>query len=373
MMTDFRNALWRDIENRGRAEGLPVLKFDNRKIISQGPEHRVPYDLWYFFTGVSGFYLSVPPNTFGILIHPNGQMQERPVGGIQAVPPGVYKTLFVDLRERSDSTQPVTDIALDGETLSLRLLFRYRVSNPMGIQTIDRPIETLIELLQADLAQYIRTHSHTEITDRGIAREDGQITQYFLERHQTRQNLADAIEIENIELKEFTPDSEYVNLRRNTLMQQRQTQFERQLLDSKNEIERLRTTQRMEIERLTTEANAQTTALRDQILRETQRQNIRLETMRTQTQRRHELLVKAVDAVGLAVEHSSYSRNPGEIRNAISNLLDAIKENAPSLDEVDHQNGNTAPSGATSRPSFTGNQKIEDLTNTLLDLLNPQK
>lgn len=110
-----------------------------------------------------------------------------------------------------------------------------------------------------------------------------------------------------------------------------------------------------------------------QILRETQKQNIRLETMRTQTQRRHELLVKAVDAVGLAVEHSSYSRNPGEIRNAISNLLDAIKENAPSLDEIEQTNENNTPNRFAPRPNATGNQKIESLTNTLLDLLNPKK
>ena len=369
---NIRRLYLRGIENEGRALGTPVIKFENRKVIAPGPDQDVPNGLMYFLTDASGFYLSLPPNTVGIIIHPDGSIEHKTSGGLQEVRPGLYKTLYVDLHERSDSTQPVSEIALDGEALTLRVLFRYRVVDPLLILGIERPVETLIDHLQADLAQYIRTHNHNDIADRSNAQEAGKILQFFAQRHATRNRLARAISIEGIELKEFTGDSEYVSMRRNTLTQQRQTQVEMDLLDRKNEIEKLKAEQKLEIERLIAKMSAETTAEKNKILRDTQKQDILIENMRSQTQRRHELMVKAVDAVGQAVEHSSYSRNPSEIKIAINNLLDAIKENAPSLEQETSKSASTGTSAAPRQPS-SGNQKIEDLTTTLLNLLKPQK
>ena len=368
-MINLRRLFLRAIENRGRALGTPPVKFENRKIIATGPELDVPNGLIYFLTDASGFYLSLPPNTAAIIVHPDGSIDPKSTGGLQEVRPGLYKIIYVDMHDRSDSTQPVSEIALDGEALTLRVLFRYRVVDPVLALVIERPVETLIEHLQTDLAQYIRTHNHNDIADRSNSQEAGKILQFFAQRHATRNRLSRAISIEGIELKEFTGDSEFVSMRRNTLTQQRQTQIEIDLLDRKNEIEKLKAEQKMEIDRLTAKATAETTKLRNEILRETQKQDILLENMRSQTQRRHELLVKAVDAVGQAVEHSSYSRNPSEIKTAINNLLDAIKENSPTIEQPEPPK----VGGSASHTPPASNQKIENLTNTLLDLLKPKK
>lgn len=369
---NIRRLFLRAIENRGRALGTPVVKFENRKIVAPGPDQEVPNGLLYFLTDASGFYLSLPPNTVGIIVHPDGSVEYRTSGGLQEVRPGLYKILYVDLHDRSDSTQPVSEIALDGEALTLRVLFRYRVVDPLLLLGIERPVETLIDHLQADLAQYIRTHNHNDIADRNNSQDAGKILQFFAQRHATRNRLSRAISIEGIELKEFTGDSEYVSLRRNTLTQQRQTAVERELIESRNEIERLRAAQKQDLERINARMSAETTAQRNKILRETQEQDIRLENLRMQAQRRHELLVKAVNAVGQAVEHSSYSRNPSEIKNAIKNLLDAIKENSPTLEQESAKGGDSTSAAAARTPS-SGNQKIEDLTMTLLNLLKPKK
>lgn len=371
-MTNFKDRVKNWLENQGRIQGSPSIKFENKRVIISGSDQEVRDDLLYLLTDVRGFYLSLPHNTAGMIIHPDGTIEAKSKGGFQEVPPGLYKILYVDLHSRSDSTQPVTEIALDGEQLTLRVLFRYTVKDPLAAIRIDRPIETLTEHLQSDLAQYIRTHNHNNIADRSNDRDAGQIYQFFVQRHATRHQLAKAILIEGIELKELTGDSEYVNMRRNTLTQQRQTDFERELLDKKNEIERLKVEQKLEIERINAQSTANTTALKNQILRETQKQDILLDNLRTQTQRRHELLVKAVDAVGQAVEHSSYSRNPGEIKNAINNLLEAIRENSPAIEQDIPKGG--APAAANAAPrTQASNKKIEDLTNTLLDLLKPKK
>jgi hypothetical protein len=372
-MINIRRLFLRAIENQGRALGTPTIKFDNRKIIATGPEQEVPNDLFYFLSDASGFYLSLPPNTVAMVIHPDGTVQPRTTGGLQEVRPGLYRVLYVDIHDRADSTQPVTEITLDGEMLTLRVLFRYRVVDPVIALGIERPVETLIEHLQTDLAQYIRTHNHNDIADHSNSQEAGKILQFFAQRHATRNRLSRAISIEGIELKEFTGDSEYVSMRRNTLTQQRQTQGEMDLLDRKNEIEKLKAEQKLEIERLIAKMSAETTAEKNKILRDTQKQDILIENMRTQTQRRHELMVKAVDAVGQAVEHSSYSRNPSEIKIAINNLLDAIKDNTPNLEQEIPKSGNTGVSAVPPRQPSSGNQKIEDLTNTLLNLLKPQK
>lgn len=370
-MANIKENVKRWLENRGRIQGAPTIKYDTRKVVTAGPEQEVRNGLLYLFTDVRGFYLALPANTAALIIHADGKIEKRLAGGYIEERPGLYKIQYVDLHSRSDSTQPVTEIAMDGEMLTLRVLFRYRVSDPESALGIDRPIETLIDHLQADLAQYIRTHNHNDIADRGHPQEAGQIAQFFLQRHATRPPLCHAIKIEGIELKEFLGDSEYVNMRRSTLTQQRQTAVERELIESRNEIERLKAAQKQELERINAHMSAETTAQRNKILRETQEQDIRLENLRTQAQRRHELMVKAVNAVGQAVEHSSYSRNPGEIKSAINNLLDAIKENSPTLEQEAAKGGDTNSTAA--RVAASGNQKIEDLTNTLLNLLKPKK
>lgn len=364
-MSQFiRNMILREIEKNGRIDGSPTINFEDRKIAFTGEDIYVADNWVWSLTGISAYYLPLPPNTYGVVIYPDGSIHNK-AGGLHEAPPGSYKIQYVDKHERFDFTDPTSELARDGEKLTLRVLVRYHVIDPLIALRIDRPVETLMEHIQMDLAQYIRTHNHNDIADHAEARAMGKIHQFFIERHANRHPLSRAIAILGIELKEFTGDMEFVNLRRSTLTQQRQDQIERDQLDRKKEIERLKAEHKMALDKLNAKATAEIATL----LRETQKQDILLEDMRTQAQRRQDLLVKAVDAVSLALEHSSYSRNPGEIKNAISNLLDAIKETSPTIEQPSTKN----ESAGNSQPPSTGNEKIEGLTNTLLNLLNPKK
>jgi hypothetical protein len=91
-----------------------------------------------------------------------------------------------------------------------------------------------------------------------------------------------------------------------------------------------------------------------------------LDELRQNSQRRHELVVKAVDAISQALEHSGYSRNTAEIKSAIGDLLSAIREDRPETPQEPSKNN---AGGART----TNNDKIENLTNTLLNLLKPRK
>lgn len=363
-MTPFlRTLILRDIERTGRNQGSPTIKFDNRKITVAG-EDLYSGEMWYErLLGANAFYLPLPSNVYGIVIHPDGTPHNL-AGGLHQVPPGLYKLQYVDKHERFDVTAPISEMAMDGEKLTLTVIVRYHVEDPLIALSIDKPIETLIEHLQTDLSQYIRTHDHNDIADSPQASGSSKILAFFVQRHAGRHPLSEAISITGIELKEFTGDKDYIDIRRNELIKRQQDQIERQQLDRTKDMETLKAEHKAEIDKINATAAAQLQALRSEILHETQKRDIQLDEMRQQSRRRHELVVKAVDAISQALEHSGYSRNTAEIKSAISDLLSAIREDKPEAAEASPKNSN---------PRATKNDKIEDLTNTLLNLLKPRR
>jgi hypothetical protein len=191
-------------------------------------------------------------------------------------------------------------MALDGEKLTLTVMVRFRVIEPITTLRIDKPIETLIEHLQTDLSQYIRTHKHNDIADSPAANGTSKILSFFIQRHADRFPLSRAIAITGIELKEFTGDKEYINIRRNDLIQKQQDEIDKQQLDRKKDIEKLKAEYKVTIDTINAKAAADQDALRSEILLESSKREIMLDEMRQQSQRRHELVVKAVDAISQA-------------------------------------------------------------------------
>ncbi|MEK6752592.1 MAG: hypothetical protein AABZ00_10035 [Chloroflexota bacterium] len=364
MLQLLRRFILRIIERWGRNRGSPTVKFENRKITFAGEDLYTGEYLFLRLLRANAFYLPLPPNAYGVVIYPDGTTRNM-AGGLHEAPPGLYKLQYVDKHERFDVTAPISEMALDGEKLTLTVIVRYRVSDPLTAFRIEKPIETLIEHLQTDLAQYIRTHNHNDIADSPTA-NDSKILAFFTQRHVNRHPLSRAIALIGIELKEFTGDKDYISIRRNETIQRQQDQIDREQLDRKKEIEKIKTEHKTEIEKINAKAAAEQSALRSEILHESQKRDILLDELRQKSQRRHELVVKAVDAISQALEHSGYSRNTAEIKSAIGDLLSAIREDRPETPQEPSKNN---AGGART----TNNDKIENLTNTLLNLLKPRK
>lgn len=354
------------IEREGRNRGSPTIEFDDKEIIVSGEDLFAGQSWWHMLLEVSAFYLPLPQNAYGIVTFPDGTAHNM-AGGLHEAPPGLYKLQYIDKQERFDFTTPISEIALDGEKLTLTVIVRYRVSDPITVLRINKPIETLIEHLQTDLAQYIRTHNHNDIADPPSSDGVNKILTFFAQRHTHRHPLSRAITITGIELKEFTGDKDYINIRRNDLIQRQQDQIDRQQLDRTKEIEKLKAEHKIEMDRISAKAAAEQTALRNEILHESQKRDILLDEMRKKAQRQHELVVKAVDAISQALEHPGYARNAAEIKNAISDLLSAIREDRTGAEEE------TPQKHGTEKSRKSGDDKIENLTNTLLNLLKPRK
>jgi len=368
----LRRYVLEGIERRGRRQGAPVVTFPQRTISVQGESINVADGIWYLVTRTSGFYLSLPANAFGVVVFPDGTSHNME-GGVHDVPPGLYRLHYVDKHERMDHSSPISELTTDGEKLTLKVVLRYRVVDPITALRIDRPIENIIEHVEADIAQYIRTHDHSDIADGAEQNQDSKLLSFFIQRHNRRFPLSKAFIITGIELMEFTGDNEYVEMRRAARTNERKLDIEREQIDRQREVEQIKTNFQTEIENLKARAAAEREVAEKEILLDSRKKDIELENLRTQSKWRHELVIKAVDAIGQALEPSAYPRNTTEIKSIVAELLGALREDKPvQSGDIGTEKNEKA---STPRPTnlSPADQKIESLTSTLLDLLKPRK
>jgi hypothetical protein len=385
------------IEEDGRQKGAPTVIFSERKIFAPGEDIYVANDFWYFISSASGFYLPLPPNAFGVVIFPDGTSRNLE-GGIHDVPPGLYKLQYVDKHERLDFPSPISEMTTDGEKLTLKIVLRYRVVDPIISLRIDRPVETLIEHVEADVAQYIRTHDHTDIADGSenhMDSNDSKLVSFFIQRHNRRFPLSKAFMITGIELKNFTGDNDYVEMRRKESMDIRKNTFEKKQAEYQQDLGLLKaqykaeneksiaehaadmdkkaTEHKVEIEKM----EARHEKEKDEILHEVHLREIDLEKKRKHLQTRGAEFTQIVEAM------SRYSSSGMPISPAVmktlTDLFATYKEETDSeiqstpLAEQKPPASENQTAATSSSPSATGSDRAEKLKNTILNLLNPKK
>jgi hypothetical protein len=393
------------IEEEGRRQGAPAVTFSDRKISIPGEDIYVANGFWWFISLTSGFFLALPPNAYGVVISPDGKSHNME-GGVHEAPPGLYKLQYVDKHERLDFTAPTSEMTTDGEKLTLKVIVRYRVVDPITALQIERPVETLIEHIEADVAQYIRTHDHTDIADSSENHTGSKLLSFFIQRHNRRLPLSKAISITGIELKEFNGDNEYVQMRRKARIEERKNKFEKEQVEYQQELgvlkaqykadneksmalhtaelekkeaehraemEKKAVTHRSEIEKREAEHRKE----KEEILHQVHIREIELDDRRKHLQRRENEFAKAIDAISATIS-SGYPMNANIIKT-MTDLVAALKEEVNS-----GPNPAPEPEAAENKPpkserqpasaaSPAGSDKVEKLTNTLLNLLNPKK
>jgi hypothetical protein len=390
----LRRVILSRIEERGRAEGAPIVSFPEREISVAGEDVYVGQGWIEWLLMISGFYLALPPNTYGVVVYPDGTARNLQ-GGMYEVPAGAYRINYIDRHERTDVSEPVSEITTDGEKLTLKIIVRYRVNDPVLALGIDRPIETMMEHLETDVAQYIRTHDHSEIAD-SADRRDSRLFTFFSERHNRRTPLSQAIHILGVELKEFSGDREFVEMRRKVRADERQTQLIRQQEEHQQEINRLKAQFKSENDRVTAalsaDLNRQAAQQRaeietieakykrekEEILRQVYLQEIEMENNRKRQDQQFDKIAKAFDAVSQAVS-GGYLVNPNAL-NTVLELVQTLKEEirsgeiSPPASPAEKNTPETGtPHVASPSSPPPGNDKVEKLTNTLLSLLKPKK
>jgi hypothetical protein len=364
----LRRIVLESIEETGRVEGAPIVNFPERIISVEGEDMYVGQKLLERFLDVSAFYLALPPNTAGVVVYPDGTSYELE-GKLYKVPIGVYSIHYVDKRERTDLSGPVSEITTDNEKLTLQVILRYHVKDPVLALSIVHPIATLMEHIETDVAQYIRTHNHNEIADTAD-NTHSRLFAFFSERHERRKPLSDAISITGIELKEFAGDKEYVEMRRKVRIDETQSELNKQLEKHQQEISRLKSEFKAEIGKM----EAMHENEKKEIMHQAELREIELEDRRNHLQRRENEFFKAIDAISLAISSSAYPTNSNVIK-IMTDLVSALKEDVGTETYAGAEAVPTENKSATgeSRTTPTGSDRVEKLTNTLLNLLNPKR
>ena len=371
------------IEKKGRALGSSIVKFDNRNIVVEGEDIYVGENFVRWLLNVHAFYLPMPPNAFCIVTYPNGTSQKLD-GGLHEVPHGLYKLRYVDNQEHFDFTDFIPEMTTDGEKLMLKVIFCYRVIDPLVLLKIRLPVPALIEHIQTDLAQYIRTHDHTDIANSADPQNANKILAFFNQRHTNRDPLSKAIEITSVELKDFNGDKDYVEMRRNARMSERQNKIEKEQAEYQQELNRLKAQHKADNDRSAAEHKAEIENIeaghekeKQKILHQVRMQEIELDDKRKHWQRQYHKFAKALEAVSQTFS-SGHPMNPG-VMKTITDLVMALKEevdnepNSTSEYKPTENKSSESERRATSPTTPTGTDKVENLTNTLLNLLNPKK
>ncbi len=367
----LRNFVLSGIQERGRRWGAPTVTFPGRTIWVQGEDIDVRGGLLYPLSGTSGFYLALPANAFGVVTTPDG-VSVNMEGGLHEAPPGLYKLQYVDRHERLETLPPVSEMSTDGEKITLTVILRYQVIDPIMALGIDTPIETLLQHVETDVAQYIRTHAHTDIADSSGHHEDSTLLAFFTQRHSRRLPLSNAFAITGIEIKDFTGDDEYLEMRRKASMDLTKSRFEKEQAVFQQEVAKLKTAHKAEIEKLEAEHQKEKQGILDEIaLRE-----IDVNNKRAQMQWLSSGFNEILDALSRQVA-SGGTINPTMMK-AMMDLFAAYKEEidgggqaASPTRPVPPARGEQAP--RPTPPSGAGSDKVEKLKNTFLNLLNPKK
>lgn len=388
----LRRYVLEGIERRGRRQGAPVVTFPQRTISVEGESIYVADGIRFLITRTSGFYLSLPANAFGVVVFPNGTSHNME-GGVHDVPPGLYRLHYVDKHERLDHSSPISELTTDGEKLTLKVVLRYRVVDPITALRIDRPIENIIEHVEADIAQYIRTHDHSDIADSAEQNQDSKLLSFFIQRHNRRFPLSKAFIITGIELKEFFGDDEYVEMRRKASTEKRKNRIEKEQAALQQELNLIKAQYQVANEKSIADHNAELARKaaehmvemgklearyekeKQEIMEQVHLNEIELDDRRKHLQRRENEFAKAVDAISTAI--SSGYTNPVVVKT-IADLAAALKEDV---------NSEYRPTSELSESKLSTNQKriatppispaegdrVEKLTNTLLGLLNSKR
>lgn len=384
------------IAEQGRLQGAPNVKFPARTISLPGPEIFVGQGFVQSMTLISGFYLALPANVFGIVIFPDGSSHNL-AGGVHEAPPGLYKVQYVDGHERQEVLAPISEMSTDGEKITLTLVFRYKVLDPLIALRIENPVETLIEHVQTDVAQYIRTHAHTDLADSSEPRQDSKLLSFFQQRHQRRLPLSRAFGITGVEIKDFAGDEEILDIRRSESIGAMKNQLERQQVQFQQQLTSLRAQFKEETEKSTAvhlaalaknaaEHKAEIAKIeamhvkeKQEILDKVQVREMELEEKRRQLQARRDEFSQIVEAISRYFSGGNPA-NPA-LMKTITDYLYASREemdgdmpaSTPSKEEPPADNGQKSPPPSTPTSPSRSSDKVENLKNTLLSLLNPKK
>lgn len=325
MSTIIRKWMLNKIEKQAQASKSQIIAADEKSLVVYGERIIIKDDWLSRLSDATGFFLSVPPNFYCVVLYPDGSFHELEKGFHSALP-GEYQIIYVQKQERFVVTNPVSEITTDGEKFSLSCLVQFCVKDPSIAAQIDRPIELLTEYIETDIASYIRSHDHHEIASLINASSNELLLSFLIEKNLRRRLLPNAIIITNVEVKMSFGDPEFLELRRSTILEKKQI-AEKERLEFQIEIERIKAQHNAEFQRLAAKTQAEKESLLAEISRQKKIEDEQNENSNNLLQRRHDLVIEAAGAIGQALESSSEEKHTNApIKDTVDKLLATIRD-----------------------------------------------
>ena len=346
--------LW--LEWKGRRKPAPRYKFQENEILSP-PYRKSASHLW------QAIYLNLHPTHFAVAIGPTGKMFNLQ-GGYNVLPPGSYNVHYVDRQSRVTRLPRTEEKTYDGAKVALELVVTYRVVDPVKALEIQQPVETLLEFIQSDLKEFIRSHKFDEIIGdlQGHKIENEELAQYIRAHHMARSPICKLFYIMDVVIKERIGDPKIIEQREKLQINQRQFDTQSELQRQNQELERRVTEQDASIRRMKVESEANL----QEYTKKIELQKIELERARADFLYRQEKWMRAMDAISQALSSPAHSRDP-QVLQGIQQLLGAMGVSpAPSAEAVAGQENRPVQ-----EPDQTPNpEDVDSLTTNLLSLLS---
>jgi len=342
------------IELIGRGRGPQVADFPEDVLVLNGE----PFNVGLLSRAT---YVNLPPETAALIMGPDGQRYLVERGGYLELRPGRYGVQFVDLRGRQKTFSKLSATTSDGFTVALSLIVLYKALKPALIVQIDRPAQVFFTAVEAAAKNYVLSHTHDEVIKTN--ENDGSFDQRELESY-IRKEVSDnpvcaAFELSNIRVQEWEGDAKYIGLRKDRQLQemqsrlkQEQKQQEQRIVSEDQTLER----QRAEVSQIKAAAEAE----RDRIMSEAQRLKNEVANIGRLPERRHAEIMEVINAI---------KDMPGFPRNATEAKI--LQELTDALLDKQGMTGAAAARDNGAAPQAKAEEKIGELTQTILDMLRP--
>jgi len=349
--------LW--LEWRGRRRPVPRYIFQENEIVSP-PYRKSTSHLW------QAMYLNLHPTHFAVAIGPTGKMYNLQ-GGYNVLPPGRYNVHYIDRQSRVTRLPRIEEKTYDGAKVALELVITYRVVDPIKALEIQQPVETLLDFIQSDLKEFIRSHKYDEIIGdlKGHKLQNEELVQYIRGHHMARSPICKLFYIMDVVIKERIGDPKIIEQREKLQINQRQFDTQSELQRQNQELERRVTEQDAVIRRMKVEAEGNL----QESTRKIEMQKIELERARQEFQYRQDKWMKAMGAIDLALSSPAHSRDP-QVLQGIQQLLGTMGVSPASAAEAGaRQKGRLGQE----EPQTPNPEDMDSLTNNLLSLLARKK
>jgi len=347
--------------------------FSSHEIISPAFFFRVSYLL-------QGIYLNLHPTLYAIAILADGTRKKLEGGLNIPFPPGKFTLHYVDKTDRQSELLKITENTLDAARVTLAVSITYRISEPIRVFDIQKPVETFFSMIQADLKEYIRSRLYQDLigNDDGQVIDSGLVAKYIKQQHGARYPISKVFTIIDVIVQEKEGDPMFIEKRKSYTSQVvdgeskiKIQDLNKKIASQEADMEQLRYKSKAELEQLKAKADVELNAIRQEItIREIENQKMRDKLQQTQAiwDQKQARWLRSMEAVESAFK-SPYLRDQ-QVRDIVSKIFDEQKVFAETDAETEMLS--RKPDVRNDVPKH-GGEKLDSLTETLFSLLDRRK